>query len=175
MNDLDFYKSLYDYEINRRYNLDKSINAPIIIISILIGAISYLLTSIDIGHSLVFSIIIIAVIVASSILIFMAIICLAKSYNNFFKGFAYVEIPLPSEIRLLQIKKLPEYNKKVKSSKKRNFEVELIDQLTGFTDNYYNINIKRSLYLHFSKSMIIGALIIIVIGLVVCVLKIHLI
>lgn len=47
MNDLGFYKSLYDRELARRLDLDSALNIPIGIIAILIAIISYIIAGLS--------------------------------------------------------------------------------------------------------------------------------
>lgn len=87
MDSYQFYKSIYDRELNRRKDLDAAINLPITILTILVAANSYLISKTDVIHQK-------SIILASNIILTLIIISflvstffLTRSYNNLFKGF----------------------------------------------------------------------------------------
>ena len=84
MDDFSFYKSAYDNELVRRDNLDNAVNPPIVVLTVLIGAISYLLSNIDLRNADNFTITILVLVGISALAISIAIFFLARSYNNLF-------------------------------------------------------------------------------------------
>lgn len=159
MNDLQFYKSIYDRELNRRKKLDDSISIPIGIISLLIGLVSFYYTSDEyklIIEDSVFALILIGITI---ILLTLSIFFLVKSYNNFLRGFSYPNISLLKSVRDFQKVEIPEYNKLVTKEKQIDFEEELIDKLISITDSNTVINDSRSKSLYRAKTFIILSLI----------------
>lgn len=171
MNDFEFYKYIYDRELNRRSKLDESINVIIGIISLLIGFISYFFSDekyfkyIECNTPLwvLFSIAILCIAIS--------IIFLVKSYNNYLRGFDYPNISYLKEIRKYQNKTIPEYNKKIEDKKKINFEEDLIDRLIRIADANTKINDTRAFDLYISKTFIISTLIILFIISIILITK----
>src|SRR5690554_4855897 len=129
MNDLDFYKNIYDRELNRRKNLDDSITIPVGIISLLIGLISFFYTNADYKVIIMNDYFILSLFGLSILSMTMSIIFIIKSYNNFLRGFNYPNFAYLRQIRELQTKAIPNYNNKVGLEKQMSFESELIDRL----------------------------------------------
>src|ERR1043166_1462619 len=151
MDSYQFYKSLYDRELNRRKDLDAAINLPITILTILVAANSYLIGKSDAGQggsTIVISIIILALILASFLI---SLFFLTRSYNNLFKGFGYRNLGLTKEIRDFELKEIPKFNNQVDDDRKLNFENIIIDKLTHLTDDHIIFNDKRSLDLYKAK------------------------
>lgn len=159
MNDFEFYKHIYDRELNRRSKLDESINVIVGIVSLLIGFISYFFSNekyfkyIQCNIPLWILFLIIILFIAISILF------LVKSYNNYLRGFNYPNISYLKSIREYQKVLLPNYNNTVDDEKKIIFEDELIDRLIRITDENTKINDIRAYDLYLSKTFIILTLI----------------
>ena len=159
MDSYQFYKSIYDRELNRRKDLDSAINLPMTILTILVAANSYLISKDELIHHkciIVFSNIILALLFISFLI---SIFYLIRSYNNLFKGFAYRNLGLTNEIRNFEINEIPKYNAQVDENEKLNFETIVIDKLTHYTDDHIVFNDKRYLDLHKAKTFIIVTLI----------------
>lgn len=159
MDSYQFYKSIYDRELNRRKELDAAINLPITILTILIAANSYLISKTDAIHQK-------SIILTSNIILTLIIISflisaffLTRSYNNLFKGFGYINLGLTKKIREFEVVDIPKYNDQVEEKEKINFEKIIIDKLTHLTDDHITFNDKRSLDLYRAKTFIIITLI----------------
>lgn len=155
MDSFSFYKDLYQRELNRRKDLDSGANLPLTLISIVITINSFLLKEVlryqseDIVtyiHYAVFVIFLISVVTAS--------IFLSKSYNNFFKGFAYVNLAKTSEIRQYELK-LDNYNRTVKEDERISFENSIIERLVSITDHNIHFNDERGKNLYRCKASLI--------------------
>ena len=107
--------------------------------------------------------IMIAVISISSIFVLVSLVFIAKSYNNFFTGFSYLNFPMISSIRTYQLQLL-EYNKQVESEDKEEFEIDIINKLAEYTDSHIQINDQRSLDLYRAKVMIVLTMFLLIIG-----------
>jgi hypothetical protein len=158
MDSYQFYKSIYDRELTRRKDLDSAINLPLTILSILVAANSYLIKQVNFRDKSYLGII--GVIV--SILIFgtfaITIFFLTQSYNNFFKGFAYRNLGLTTDIRNYEIE-ISKYNNKIKEQEKIIFENVLINKITSITDNHIILNDKRMYSLYVARTFIIVSMI----------------
>jgi hypothetical protein len=155
MNDLGFYKSIYDRELARRLDLDNALNIPIGVIAILIGVISYIIGDISKCTNFVIQCLIIGFMIISAILIFISIFFLARSYNNVLRGHDYRNLDFTKKIRKYQTD-LASYNSKV-TENKIDFESTLIENLNHFTDIHILINDFRQISLYYAKSLIIGS------------------
>ncbi len=155
MDSFQFYKSLYDRELNRRKDLDSSINLPITILTILVGANSYLLEKTKCIQCSFFKLSDNVLNVVIFILFTIAVFFLVRSYNNLFKGFGYRNIGYSKEIRDFEIFGIPKYNSQVDESSKINFEIELIKKLTEIIDDHIQFNDRRSLDIYRAKTFII--------------------
>lgn len=155
MESYQFYKSIYDRELNRRKDLDSAINLPLTILSIIVGANSYVIKENDfVGVSfqqISQDILLMLVLFVLGISIFY----LTRSYNNLFKGFAYKNLGLTSAIREYENVELIKYNSRVEEKDKIHFDKVIIDKLTGITDNHTIFNDKRSHDLYLAKTFLI--------------------
>jgi cytochrome b subunit of formate dehydrogenase len=159
MDSYQFYKSLYDRELNRRKDLDSAVNLPITILTILVAANSYLIgkeTGIHQKCLIIFSNIILALLLVSFLI---SIFYLIRSYNNLFKGFGYRNLGLTKEIRNFEVNEIQKYNAQVDEKEKLNFETIIIEKLAHYTDDHIVFNDKRSLDLHRAKTFIIVTLV----------------
>lgn len=155
MDSYQLYKSIYDRELNRRKDLDSSINLPLTILSILVAANSYMIKEknlIENAHQEgVENILIILIFIGLGITIYF----LTRSYNNLFKGFAYRNLGLTTEIRKYETVDLPNYNNQVEEKDKLIFEDIITNKLTNIIDNHIVLNDKRSYDLYIAKTFII--------------------
>lgn len=148
MDSYSFYKSLYDRELQRRIHLDAAVNLPITILTIIGGSTVFL-----IENSVRDNITDILLLINLSCIL-MSVIFLALAYNNLFRGYSYENLPLSSELRTYQLQ-LEAYNKKAVEQKRIDVEKDIIDKINHVSDNYIQLNDKRSLYLYRSKTAIL--------------------
>ncbi|WP_035645935.1 hypothetical protein [Flavobacterium sp. ASV13] len=159
MNDFEFYKYIYDRELNRRSKLDDSINVLVGIISLLIGFISYFFSNDYLFKHLECNVLLGILFSLAICFIAMSILFLIKSYNNYLRGFNYPNISYLKSIRKYQKITIPDYNSLVEEEQKINFEDDLIDRLIRITDENTKINDTRSFDLYVSKTFIILTLV----------------
>ncbi len=158
MNDLEFYKSVYDRELNRRKSLDDSTSVPIGIISLLIGLISFYYTTAEYKIIIDNNRIALILLGITILLLTISIIFLVKSYNNFLRGFNYPNVSLLKEVRHFQKVEIPKFNKQVGKEKQIDFEEDLTEKLITIADRNTEINDSRSIYLYRAKTFIILSL-----------------
>ncbi|RSC92586.1 hypothetical protein [Tenacibaculum singaporense] len=171
MNDLEFYKSIYDRELNRRKSLDDSISIPIGIISLLIGLVSFYYTSEEYKIIIDNSKIALILLGITFVLLTLSIVFLVKSYNNFLRGFSYPNISLLKEVRHFQKVAISDYNEKVSKEKQIDFEEELTNKLITIADRNTQINDMRAIYLYRAKTFIILSLTVIFITTIFLIIK----
>lgn len=159
MNHFEFYKYIYDRELNRRSKLDDSINPIVGIISLLIGFISFLFSSENHFKHIECDITLWIFFIISIVFIALTIFFLIKSYNNYLGGFNYPNFAYLKQIREFETKTIPNYNEKVDENLKIKFEDDLTDRLIRITDENTKINDTRSYDLYLSKTFIILTLI----------------
>jgi hypothetical protein len=171
MDKFDFYKGIYERELNRRKDLDSLVNLPLSLLTILISGNMYLLQntekpeglrSISFEHFIFFSI---------SAMIVIGIFYLTRSYNNLFRGFKYETIALAGKIRNFEVFVIEDYNSKVTDTDKIDFENEVIEQYVQLAEKKAIINNKRSLDLYRAKTFAIIALIMTILNSLILTLK----
>ena len=174
MDNLEFYKSIYDRELARRLELNDALNIPIGIIAILTAVLSYIITNISSCSNSIFFWIILSFTGVSVILTFISIFFLAKSYNNIFKGHDYRNLALTKEIRKYQTD-LETFNSQMTGKESRiDFESILIEKLNYYTDIHILINDFRQIKLYYAKSLIIGSTFCTLIALILLIINIQL-
>jgi len=154
MDKYNFYKSLYDRELNRRNDLDASINLPLTIIGILITTNAYLaknlfplesICKMNYRHILM---------TITFLVIIFSVFYLTKSYNNFFKGFRYRNIGNYLELRKHELN-VSEYNVKTADVKKNiDFDNQVLEKIISIAENHCAYNDKRSYDLYIAKTSI---------------------
>ncbi len=159
MDSYNFYKSIYDRELTRRMDLDNSINIPITILTLIIGLNSFYPDKYFFKNMFFELGIVQIMIIIIGLMILISAFFLIRSYNNFFKGFAYRNLALTKEIRKFETEQIPIYNAKLIEETKLIFETELIERIIAVTDNHTIFNDKRSLDLYKAKTFIIISLI----------------
>lgn len=161
MDSYQFYKSVYDRELNRRKDLDSAINLPLTLLTILVAANSYIYKQATSQNICCIKSLELIFIISFFLTLSVTIFYLTRSYNNLFKGFAYKNLGLTEEVRKYEIDALPKYNKQLDDqTPKLNFEDIIIEKLNSFTDNHIIINDKRSYDLYLAKTVSILGLII---------------
>lgn len=173
MNYKDFYKDLYNREIQRRFDLDNALNIPIGLIAILIAAASFIVSNLNEcdSKSLFWIVLVLTILAVSCIL--TAIIFLSLSYNRMFLGFKYKNFETSSKWRAFE-KKSESYNKQHPENP-IDLENDFIEKLNTYTDSHSEINNKRQENLRNAKSFIILSLIFLLAALIIVVLKKYLI
>lgn len=153
MNELDYFKSLFDREQIRKVELNNEVNIPLAIITFISGGVMLVFDkAIDRYCSFGFGLI-----VAIGLSLVVSILFLAKSYNNFFRGFKYDY--LPDSIELYRHRKeLNDYNKEVTEAEKESFEEYLIENYSQMNSTNMKINRKRLEDLYVSKTLVLTAL-----------------
>lgn len=158
MESYQFYKSIYDRELNRRKDLDAAINLPLTILSILFAANSYIVKEENFDSKSYLADLEFIFMITVFLSIGFAIIYLIKSYNNFFKGFAYRNFALISNIRKYE-DEIKSYNSKVVDNK-LSFEDLIIEKINSLTDDHIIFNDTRSKDLYKAKTALIIAMIV---------------
>lgn len=170
MVDFEFYKSFYDRELQRRFDLDNALNIPIGLIAILLATASYIISNLSKDDSIVIYWIILSITGVSVILILIAIFSLARSYNDLFKGFKYLNFATSTEWRDYQ-KQLESFNNNPETKEKLDFENEVIKKLNSYTDSHIKINEFRQVQLRNAKSWIIISLLLLLVALTIVIIK----
>ncbi|WP_430815217.1 hypothetical protein [Carboxylicivirga sp. RSCT41] len=158
MNKLEFYKSIYERENLRRDVLNNSVSIPVGILSGLTASIVYLCTSFDYSNGLYLKIFFLSFVTISAIILFISIIYLIKSFNNFHKGYDYREIALLKDIDKYYVELKEQYKKKPPKAE-RKFIKYMESEYITYADNNTQINDARSYDLYKSKQFLFYTLI----------------
>lgn len=155
MDDITFYKSLYDRELKRRIDLDNSISVPIGTITLLFGLIFYVFSNVSL-IPVGWDILIYILIGGSGVLLFIGILYLVMSYNYLIYGFKYQNFPSTLELREYQlgVNKHREFEKIEIDL----FDEYLINKYVDYTNCHVKINDKRGENLYHAKSYIIASM-----------------
>lgn len=169
----DFYKSLYDRELQRRFDLDNALNIPIGLVAILIASASFVVVNINECDLPSLYWVVLSLTAAAVVCIIIAVILLALSYNNLFLGFKYSNFEKSTEWLAYQ-RKIDLHNQEHPDDK-MDFESEIINKLAVYTDSHSEINNKRQKRLRDAKSFIVASLLILLAALIIVALKKYLI
>ena len=144
---------MFDRELTRSSQLDKEINTPLTLLTVIAAIVVYNLKQLNlsnicelISHDGVFLLII-------GLSYILSIFTLIKSYNNLFKGFNYLNLSKPTSLREYETTEINTYNNQVATSEKINFENELINEVNKLTDYNIAINDNRSYDLYYAKTL----------------------
>ncbi|MGO4913804.1 hypothetical protein [Leeuwenhoekiella sp. W20_SRS_FM14] len=161
MDRLSFYKSFYETELRKKDDLDKSINNPILIITIIFGIISYISQKVNFECLLKTDFIIVALILIISLLLCKSIFHIILSYNNGIKGYNYEVLGTNTDFESYR-KNLIEYNENegIDSDSEKEFEESIITELIKCSDVNNDLNIKRTYQIYLTKKYLIISLII---------------
>ena len=172
MDRLSFYKSFYETELKKKDDLDKSINNPILIITIIFGTISYISEKLDFECLQKTDIILILLILIISVLLCKSIFHIILSYNNGIKGYNYEILGTSTEFESYR-KKLIEYNRNegTESNSEKEYEESIITELIKCSDINNGLNIKRTYQIYLTKKYLIISLIIAFITFIIHLLK----
>lgn len=170
MEAFEFYKGLFDREIQRRNDLDNALSIPVGMITILTAVISYIFPNLDFkAHSFLSYVIIILLIIDAGSMI-IAVVFLSLSYNNGLKGHKYLMYNAATSLREYELQ-VAAYNEENKPIERIDYEHNLIQNLNRYTDNHIKINDSRELNLHFAKSALIISLFIVLITIILFIIK----
>ncbi|PZP40624.1 MAG: hypothetical protein DI598_19245 [Pseudopedobacter saltans] len=100
----------------------------------------------------------------------ISIFYLTRSYNNFFKGFAYRNLGATTDIRKFE-NDLNDYNEKVEEIHNIKFDNIIIDKLTSIIDDHIIFNDRRSLDLHYAKTFLIVCVMLTIVNFIIFSLK----
>jgi hypothetical protein len=154
----EFYKYIYDRELNRRGKLDDAINPIIGAISLFVALLSFFFTNKEYSRTIDCNVSIWVLISLVLLSVAISILFLVKSYNNYLIGFNYPNIAYLHSVRNFETIAIPEYNSKVDASKHIKFEDDLIDRMVAITDENIRINDRRAFSLYLAKTFIILAM-----------------
>lgn len=157
MNELEFYRSLYQRELNRRNDLDNAVNIPIGIITLLTALLYFLINHHKFECLKIWNLSMSITIFLSIILLLIGIFFLSKSFNNLFVGFKYLNFPTTRELRNYQIQ-LENYEIENKTENIKSFNNYIIEKYVDYSDSHIKINDKRALSLYRAKTLIICSL-----------------
>ena len=158
VNELEYFKGLFDREQIRRVELNNEVNIPIGIITLISGGVILVFKE-TVTSFCSFNFVLIVII---GLLLLTSILFLAKSYNNLFKGFTYNYLPDSKELYNHR-KELKEYNKKVKKRERESFRKYLIENYAELNSVNMKINRIRLYDLYVAKTLVLIALILTII------------
>ena len=161
MDRIPFYKSFYETELKKKDDLDKSINNPILIITIIFGIISYISQKMNFESLYRTDILIIILILVISVLLCKSIFHIIISYNNGIKGYNYEILGTNTDFESYR-KNLIEYNQieGIETDSEKEFEESIITELIKCSDINNELNIKRTYQIYLTKKYLIISLII---------------
>ena len=157
MQRFEFYKSIYGRENSRREFLTNSINIPIGILTAIFSAFTYFVSSFQ-NDNLLINIIFYLLAFLCFVSNTIAIIYLLKSFNGFYKGHEYKELPFLRTMEDYYIELVKHY-KKDEEKVNKEFEYFIISELVEYTDINIKLNDQRSLDLFQAKKFIFFSLI----------------
>lgn len=168
MDRIEFIKEWFYKEEERKHSLNDSLNIPIGILTALIALISYIFNEFNSIKENVYIIYpFYFFFIISMLFWFVSTFKLLQSYNDLYKGYAYLGFPKPSFLKdeNLILKDYLEKNKEHidENTNLANLEKDSLETLLiqCLETNVYN-NDKKSAYLHSSKIHMINCLISIV-------------
>lgn len=161
-----FYSNLYQAERKRRLDIDNSLNIPIVILTGLVGLLYFVLSKSSHITSLYSLTIIKSCSILSIFSIASSLFFLTRAFNNWFKGFNYLALPRPSELKTYQ-DELVKYNQQVSKNDKVKFNDYLIGKYIEFADNNTQINDFRGVNLFYSRIAIILSLFLVLFSIII--------
>ena len=160
MDKFELYKSFYDRENNRRDTLNNSISIPIGILSGLIAAIVFLTTKFNYKIQILSTWIFFVLTAIAIVMMCFSVVYLVKSFNNFVKGYDYMEIALLKDIEKYY-NELKEYNEKDPDKTEAEFKEYLQKEFIKYADHNAVINDNRSYSLYKSKQFLFFSIVVI--------------
>lgn len=159
MDRLNFYKSFYENELKKKDDLDKSINIPILIISIIFGTISFIGKEINYNCLNKIDFIIISLIVLTFTLLCIGIYRVIITYNNGIKGYEYEILGSNKDYENYKTKLTDFYSDNKKEAEVQFYE-SIVIKIIECVDLNTELNIFRINQLFLAKKYIILSLII---------------
>ena len=147
MNDLEFYRQIFEKELSRKKDLNDSVNIPIGLSTLIIALLSF------INMEMKFDVIELPGIISGLVLLslLLAIFFLTKSYNNLLRGYNYLNLPHTNELRSYQMK-IEKYNQEVDRQERESFEIYLINNYAEMADKNGKVNKIRYYQLYLAKT-----------------------
>ncbi len=158
MDRLNFYKSFYENELKKKEDLDKSINIPILIISIIFGTLSFIGKEINYDCLNKIDYVIISLIVLAFILLCVGIYRVIITYNNGIKGYEYEVLGSNKDFENYRVE-LNEFYSGNEEETKTHFYESIIMRIIECVDLNTELNIYRTYQLFLAKKYIIISLI----------------
>ena len=140
MNQLEFFKELYFYELKKKENVSSSLNLPTTLLVVLMGAMSFLIRS----HIQYFEGIN-TISIIFSLLVIITTVFFIKVFYFLFKaliGYDYKYLPRSRDIRNL-FDYWTKFNRDDEKEESKSIEDDLIDLYTEIIDNNMKNNLRR--------------------------------
>ena len=169
MDRLNFYKDFYESEMQKKNELDRSTNIPILAITLLFGLISFLIKAIDFNKIELLDYLILFTSTVIFILMSIAIFRIIISYNNGLKGYEYEVLGSNTDYEKYR-KELFEYFEKADDAEK-DFKEAIINKLIKSSDNNTKLNIFRTYQLFLAKKFVIISILIYSINFILYLIK----
>lgn len=162
MDSFSFYKSLYERELKRRHDLEGSLSPILTVLSAIVGILYFFANNFSINFCTQKKAFPSFFLILAVLCFTMCLLKLFKAYNNFFDGFDYKNLSLPTEIRKMELLytqdeiDYKDYNDlQPNFQKKHLFVNELITRLNLITDHNKTINDERGIHFHKTKTYMI--------------------
>lgn len=151
---IELYEKLHDRELSRKKDIENGISAPIGLITLIIGLLSFFVKSEKhFTQNCVIKVVIILIIIS----LLTSIYYVAKSYNNLLEGFEYENLPFPNELLAYEME-ISKYNEQVDESEEESFIKYLIVNYANMAEHNKILNDERGVHLHLSKKFIVFAI-----------------
>ncbi|MDG2497988.1 MAG: hypothetical protein P8M66_00565 [Flavobacteriaceae bacterium] len=170
MDRFNHYRNSYENELKKKDDLDKSINIPILIVTLIFGAVSYFTKSLNYDCLKPIDYVILGLIGLTFIILCVRIFRIIISYNNGIKGYEY-EITGSAKDYKKYREELSEFYDEKEKKVESEFEESLITNFIECIDSNTDLNIFRTFQLFLAKKNIIISLIITFITFIVFLLK----
>lgn len=171
--DISFYKELYEIESVRKNRIDNSVQFPTTILTLLVGAFYYILTSDELeilkSENLLYKVSMIIIIPLFVATLVLTIIFLLIMFHNIKNKYNY--LPSPENLKDRQfllfnhfVENHPELKKKERKQKginysKKVFQKELIEYYIDCAENNQKTNDKRLKDYYYTRSLIMISII----------------
>jgi hypothetical protein len=170
MDRFNHYRNSYENELRKKDDLDKSINIPVLIVTLIFGAVSYFSKSLNYDCLKPIDYVILGFIVLTFITLCVGIFRVIMSYNNGIKGYEYEITGSAKDYEKYREALYDFYDEKEKKVESK-FEESLITKFIECIDANTDLNIFRTFQLFLAKKNIIISLIITFITFIVFLIK----
>jgi hypothetical protein len=157
MDRYEFYKELYNNEIERKNSIESSLNIPIVIITGLISTVFYIGTTFDYSLEKFLSISFVGLLVTSGLFTLIAVYYLIRAFNNLTSGFEYHYLPYGTDLEDYY-ERLKEFNDGDENKTNEDFKKYLTSKFNEQFDKNAFINDKKSGYIHQARRFIVFGL-----------------